>query len=68
MSRFVDRMHVKDSQADSTPAGGGALQAMGKTKRGRNSKPMAMTDLSARTIALILVGGQAYGGSSESPI
>jgi len=62
MSRFVDGTHVKVSQAGANPAGGGVLQAMGKTKGGRNSKLMAMTDLSARPIALILVGGQAYEG------
>jgi transposase len=62
ISRFIDGTHIRVHQAGANPAGGGASQAMGKTKGGRNTKLMLMTDLSGRPVALLLVCGQAYEG------
>ena len=60
--RLVDGMHVRVHQCAANPKGGAAAQAMGKTRRGRNSKIMALTDVRGLPVKLSLIEGQAYEG------
>ena len=57
---FVDGTHIPVHQAGANPAGGQAAQAMGKTRGGRNTKLMVLSDEKGRAIALSLIPGQAY--------
>ncbi|MFN0128061.1 MAG: IS5 family transposase [Verrucomicrobiales bacterium] len=58
--RFVDGTHIPVHQAGANPAGGQATQAMGRTRGGRNTKLMALTDEKGRALALSLIPGQTY--------
>lgn len=59
--RLVDGTHVLVHQCAANPAGE-ADQAMGKTRGGRNTKLMALTDVQGRLMSAALVEGQAYEG------
>ena len=58
--RLVDGTHIRVHQCATNPAGGAQNQAMGKTRGGRNTKLMAMTEAHGKVVALALVEGQAY--------
>lgn len=58
----VDGTHILAHQSAANPVGGAAAQAMGKTRGGRNTKIMALTDSKGRLMGFILVEGQAYEG------
>jgi transposase len=60
--RLVDGTHVRVHQCAANPKGGAAAQAMGKTRGGRNSKIMALTDVRGLPVKLSLIEGQAYEG------
>jgi len=60
--RLVDGTHIKVHQCATNPVGGSAAQAMGRTRGGRNTKIMCLTDGLGRAVALSLVSGQAYEG------
>lgn len=60
--RLVDGTHIRVHQCAANPPGGAALQAMGKTRGGRNTKLMALTDAQGRAMCVALVEGQAYEG------
>lgn len=59
---LVDGTHILAHQSAANPAGGAAAQAMGKTRGGRNTKLMALTDGKGRMMSFLLVEGQAYEG------
>ena len=59
---LVDGTHILAHQSAANPRGGAALQAMGRTRGGRNTKLMALTDRRGRLISMKLVEGQAYEG------
>ena len=59
---LVDGTHILVHQSAANPRGGAALQAMGKTRGGRNTKLMALTDRRGRLINFKLIEGQAYEG------
>jgi len=59
---LVDGTHVVAHQSAANPVGGAAAQAMGKTRGGRNTKVMALTDRKGRLLSFLLVEGQAYEG------
>jgi transposase len=61
--RIVDGTHIVVHQCAANPRGGAAAQAMGKTRGGRNTKLMAVTDLSGRPLHMKLIPGQAYEGA-----
>ena len=61
--RLIDGTHIVVHQSGSNPAGGASKQAMGKTRGGRNTKLMALTDARGRVVELKLVEGQSYEGS-----
>jgi transposase len=63
-ARYIDGTHIRVHQAGSNPAGGAQAQAMGKTKGGRNTKLMLMTDVKGRPVTMLLIPGQAYEGHS----
>ena len=54
---FLDATHVKVHRCASNPAGGQALQAMGRPKGGLNSKISAIVDEAGHTIRLFLSAG-----------
>ena len=58
--RLVDGTHIRVHQCAANPRGGAASQAMGKTRGGRNTKIMCLSDARGRVVALKLVEGQAY--------
>lgn len=60
--RLVDGTHIKVHQCAANPIGGADAQAMGKTRGGRNTKIMCLSDSSGCALALRLVPGQAYEG------
>ena len=60
--RLVDGTHVRVHQCAANPKGGAAAQAMGKTRGGRNSKIMALTDVRGLPVKLSWIEGQAYEG------
>jgi len=60
--RLVDGTHVRVHQCAANPKGGTATQAMGKTRGGRNSKIMALTDVRGLPVKLSLIERQAYEG------
>lgn len=60
--RLVDGTHVRVHQCAANPKGGAAAQAMGKTRGGRNTKIMALTDVRGLPVKLSLIEGQAYEG------
>ncbi|MBE2286357.1 MAG: IS5 family transposase [Prosthecobacter sp.] len=60
--RLVDGTHVRVHQCAANPKGGAAAQAMSKTRGGRNSKIMALTDVRGLPVKLSLIEGQAYEG------
>lgn len=61
--RLVDGTHVRVHQCATNPKGGAAAQAMGKTRGGRNTKIMALTDVRGLPVKLSLIEGQAYEGN-----
>lgn len=61
--RLVDGTHVRVHQCAANPKGGAAAQAMGKTRGGRNTKIMALTDVRGLPVKLALIEGQAYEGN-----
>jgi len=61
--RLVDGTHIVAHQCAANPAGGAAAQAMGKTRGGRNTKLMVITDLKGRPLSMKLIPGQAYEGA-----
>jgi transposase len=60
--RLVDGTHILVHQCAANPAGGAAAQAMGKTRGGRNTKLMALTNAKGRLVSAALIAGQAYEG------
>src|ERR1700749_2307302 len=54
---FVDSPHVKVHADGSNPAGGQALQAMGRTKGGLNNKIPALVNVPPQAIVVALSGG-----------
>ena len=60
--RLVDGTHIPVHQCACNPRGGADQQAMGRTRGGRNSKVMALTDTKSRLVSMSLVPGQAYEG------
>jgi len=48
--RLVDGTHMVVCQGAVNPRGGAAAQAMGRTRGGRNTRRMAVADLSGRTL------------------
>ena len=50
------------------PAGGAARQAMGRTRGGRNTKIMALTNGQGLPVKLLLIEGQAYEGNHVIPL
>ena len=61
--RLIDGTHIGVHQSGANPVGGAASQAMGKTRGGRNTKLMALTDSQGRIVELKLVEGQSYEGA-----
>ena len=61
--RLVDGTHIVAHQCAANPVGGAAAQAMGKTRGGRNTKLMVITDLKGRPLSMKLIPGQAYEGA-----
>lgn len=59
---LVDGTHILAHQSAANPRGGASAQAMGKTRGGRNSKIMALTDRYGRLLSFKLIEGQAYEG------
>lgn len=66
--RLVDGTHVRVHQSGANPAGGAEHQAMGKTRGGRNTKIMCLSDGHGRALAIHLVEGQAYEGHHVVPL
>lgn len=60
--RLVDGTHILVHQCAANPVGGAAAQAMGKTRGGRNTKLMALSDAKGRLVSAALIEGQAYEG------
>ena len=54
---FVDSTHVKVHADGSNPAGGQALQAMGRTKGGLNTKIHALVNVRSQAVVVALSGG-----------
>lgn len=61
--RLVDGTHMVAHQSAANPRGGAQAQAMGKTRGGRNTKLMVVTDLQGRALSMKLIPGQAYEGA-----
>jgi len=61
--RLVDGTHMAAHQCAANPQGGAQAQAMGKTRGGRNTKLMVVTDLRGRALSMKLIPGQAYEGA-----
>jgi len=61
--RLVDGTHIVAHQCAANPRAGADGQAMGKTRGGRNTKLMVITDLKGRPLHLKLIPGQAYEGA-----
>ena len=66
--RLVDGTHVVVHQCAANPAGGAARQAMGRTRGGRNTKIMALTNGQGLPVKLLLIEGQAYEGNHVIPL
>lgn len=60
--RLVDGTHIVAHQCAANPAGGAAAQAMGRTRGGRNTKLMALTEAKGRLVSAALIEGQSYEG------
>jgi transposase len=60
--RLVDGSHVPVHQSGCNPTKSSGPAQMGKTRGGRNTKIMALTDWRGRVINLRLIEGQAYEG------
>ena len=54
---FLDSTHVKVHAHGSNPAGGQALQAMGRTKGGLNTKIHALVNVRSQALVIALSGG-----------
>ena len=54
---FVDSTHVKVHADGSNPGGGQALQAMGRTKGGLNTKIHALVNARSQAVVIALSGG-----------
>ena len=54
---FIDSTHVKVHADGSNPAGGQALQAMGRTKGGLNTKIHALVNARSQALVIALSGG-----------
>jgi transposase len=61
--RLIDGTHMVAHQSAANPQGGAPAQAMGKTRGGRNTKLMVVTDLKGRALSMKLIPGQAYEGA-----
>ena len=61
--RLIDGTHMVAHQCASNPRGGAEAQAMGRTRGGRNTKLMVVTDLKGRALSMKLIPGQAYEGA-----
>lgn len=57
--RLVEGTHMVAHQCAANPRGEAEAQAMGKTRGGRNSKLMVVTDLKGRTLSMKLIPGYA---------
>lgn len=66
--RLVDGTHVVVHQCAANPAGGAQKQAMGRTRGGRNTKIMALTDGRGLAVKLLFIEGQAYEGKYVIPL
>ena len=60
--RLVDGSHVPVHQSGANPRRARGPQQTGKTRGGRNTKIMALTDADGRAVALSIIPGQAYEG------
>jgi transposase len=60
--RLVDGTHILVHQCAANPVGGPTAQAMGRTRGGRNTKLMALTDPKGLLVSAALIEGQAYEG------
>jgi transposase len=67
--RLLDASHIKVHQDASNPAGGQAMQAMGRTKGGLNTKLLAWVDARGRAVQVTLAAGQRADvrAASEAP-
>ncbi|HWB02951.1 MAG TPA: IS5 family transposase [Verrucomicrobiales bacterium] len=61
--RLVDGTLIVAHQCAANPRGGAEAQAVGKTRGGRNTKLMAVTDVKGRPLNMKLIPGQAYEGA-----
>ena len=61
--RLVDGTHMVAHQCAANPRGGAEAQAMSRTRGGRNTRLMVITDLSGRALQRKLIPGQAYEGA-----
>ena len=60
--RLVDGTHILAHQCAAKPVSGAAAQAMGKSRGGRNTKLMALSDATGGLVSASLIEGQAYEG------
>jgi len=61
--RLIDGTHMAAHQCAANPRRDAGPQATGRTRGGRNTKLMVLTDQRGRAVALKLIPGQAYEGS-----
>lgn len=66
--RHLDCSHIKLHQDGANPVGGQALQAIGRTKGGINTKLAAVVDAHGRAIKLALAPGQQHDLKAVQPL
>jgi len=66
--RYLDCSHIKLHQDGANPRGGQALQAIGRTKGGINTKLAAIVERSGRAVALGLAPGQRHDLYAVEPL
>lgn len=66
--RHLDCSHIKLHQHGANPPGGQALQAIGRTKGGLNTKLAAVVDARGRAVALSLAPGQQHDLKAILPV
>ena len=66
--RLLDCSHIKLHQHGANPAGGQAIQAIGRTKGGLNTKLAALTDARGRIIDLALAAGPRHDQYAVLPL
>jgi transposase len=66
--RHIDCSHIKPHQDGTNPRGGQALQAIGRTKGGINTKLAAIVDGQGRAVALGLAAGQRHDLHDVEPL